>query len=373
MTKISDFDPPASLTDFDPTHRAAWSEFIGATLDDNIKLVESAVGHGNSPFYDQTKTDTDPPVASDVIRWKGFPLLIAAKHPGDKPAAWKEADKPLPDGERPQDEYLEWFVVRDAHKKITKVTFTCEGPEYWEALANGYPKDYNGPKTAGAKGMPDKLLALYQQFVSPEVKLADLLEAHGRYSRLNKWNTKHGAIHLNQRNNTLSAEINIAAQATILRQQNGQVLTDPDALIRCAQYGQPGRASDPKIGAEVNSLARQGFAISLQDPIGLYIDGLDTTGWSTPDGTPAAQFWKVVRGGAGTAVRAVFEVPSTAAYTVGDIKIGGQPLEFGGQLAEQITMKLTGIACRKGSKLNAAVSCVSAQALLAAPAGKSRF
>ena len=108
----------------------------------------------------------------------------------------------------------------------------------------------------------------------------------------------------------------------------------------------------------MNALARQGFAITLQNPVGLYIDGLDTTGWATPNGKPAGQFWKVVRGTPAMGVRAVFEVPAGEGYTVSEIKIGGQNIEFGGQIAQQITMKLTGIACQKGTKLNPALGCV---------------
>src|SRR5205823_2576502 len=101
------------------------------------------------------------------IRWRGFPLLLRERHDGDLEESYKEADQlpPYPaGGERPQDEYLEWFVTRSAGK-ITRVTFTCEGPEYWQALAHGYPSRYNGPRTAGATGSLAKALDLYQRFV----------------------------------------------------------------------------------------------------------------------------------------------------------------------------------------------------------------
>src|SRR3712207_3088506 len=99
------------------------------------------------------------------------------------------------------------------------------------------------------------------------------------------------------------------------------------------------------------------------------MDSLEATGWVTPDGTPAIQFWTPVRGAAGTTVRAVFEVPPAAGYTIGDIEIGGQRIEFGGQIAKRINVKLTGIACRQGSFNNAALACPGAGAsfALAAP------
>jgi hypothetical protein len=371
MSTIAQFDPPAGLTDFDqiPHQLAAWSEFISNSFDGNIGAVAQKLGAaGQCQFYNPQKTDTVEPSAQKEIQWRGFPLLIAQKHPGNRKAAFREADQLLPGGERPQDEYLEWFVARDGNGKITRVTFSCEGPEYWEAMAHGYPIDYDGPKIAGGTGDKQRVLALYREFVSPNVQLQDLFDANGQYNRLNKWNTTSGIMHLNQRNNTLGAEINIAAFATILRKDGGQLLTDADELIRCARYGAPGRASDPRIGAEVNELARSGSAITLLNPVGLYIDSLNTTGWVTPNGKAAAEFWKPIRGKAGMIVRANFEVPSAEGYTVSDIKIGNDNIEFGGQIAEFITVKLTGVACKKGHFNNQPLGCVGGAAPLVVPA-----
>jgi hypothetical protein len=181
-------------------------------------------------------------------------------------------------------------------------------------------------------------------------------------------------MHLNQRNNTLGAEINIAAQATILRvDSTGQLITDADALIQCAKFGQPGRASDPTIGDHVNSLARDGYNITLQNPVGLYMAGINTAGFITPNGSDAQQFFKIVRGPVGMAVRAVFEVPANETFTVGDITIDGQAIEFGGQIAEHITMKLTGLAFGKGQIHNSPKQCVEpTQATMAAAVGAGR-
>src|SRR5262249_24030406 len=69
-------------------------------------------------------------------------------------------------------------------------------------------------------------------------------------------------------------------------------------------------------------------------------------------GTSAANFFTIVRGTPGAGLRALFQVPQTKGYTVSDIKIGGQAIEFGGQIAEHILMKLTGVACRIGASHN---------------------
>lgn len=212
MPTIPHFDPPANLTDFDTItdQRAAWDEFIGLSFQANIEDVQAEIGAGKSQFYNPKVTSTDPPVATDVIRWKGFPLVLSAKHPGNEKAALAEADQltnKLPNGAtfpfqfRPQDEYLEWFVTRNQQGKITRVVFTCEGPEYWEALAHGYPPVYTRPRSQGglggtkhtnAQGDKQKLQDLYQQFVGQTVQLTDLFDANGRYKRWNKWNTTEG-------------------------------------------------------------------------------------------------------------------------------------------------------------------------------------
>ena len=71
------------------------------------------------------------------------------------------------------------------------------------------------------------------------------------YDPRNPWNftTNSGTIaHLIQPNNTLSAEIDIGAQATVIRKNpQGNIITNADQLIRCSQYGNQYRNSDPAV------------------------------------------------------------------------------------------------------------------------------
>jgi hypothetical protein len=43
-------------------------------------------------------------------------------------------------------------------------------------------------------------------------------------------------------------------------------------------------------------------------------------------------------------LRLEFEVPAAEGFVVGDIRIGGHPIEYGGQVAEHITVSTTGAA-----------------------------
>jgi hypothetical protein len=323
---LPQFDPPAFLNDFTPAQASAWSAFISASIDQQL------AANLNNHYYNPTKTDTTADVVTTdpPIFWTAFPRLVQVNAPSDR-ARWMQADQ----SRDVQDEYCEWSVERDPHaNKITKVTFTSEGPEYWNTLATVNPT---------------KVLALYKQFVNPAVQANDLFR-NGQYVPRNKWNnsTTKGAMHLIQQNNTLLAEINIAVASSIVRRINGQLLTDEQDLIACGQYGQPERFSDPHIGGEINKLARQQAAITIANPVALYIRDLSTAGWSAPDGSNPKQFWTIVRGTTQFGLRAVFEVPAARGFVVGDITINGNPIEFAAQIADFITIKIIGQACRLG-------------------------
>ena len=180
-----------------------------------------------------------------------------------------------------------------------------------------------------------------------------------KYNRVNRWNTVEGAMHLTHRANNLFAEVFLAASATVRRKKNGRELTSSIALINCALYGDASRNSDPNIGAAVNGLARQGRLITLANPIGLYIDRLDDSGFRLPNGASPSGWFKIQRGKPGQVLRAVFEPPpgAPAGLTVSDVTVDGQPLTFGGQIAQKITMKLTGVASVAQPVQNAPVGC----------------
>jgi hypothetical protein len=246
-----------------------------------------------------------------------------------------------------QDEYCEYSVARNAQGKITSIMFTCENPEYWYAL---WQVD------------PNIVLSIYRSIVNPHVQLTDLYlpGADGKpvvnpqtglpaYNPLNKWNsgtvttpTSGGAVHLTSPPNSLGAEVYLAAAATLLR--NASSGANAQSLICCSQYGQPFRNSDPHIGFAAYQFATVAdLTISLADPVGLYIQEpqFDQFAYKTPDGTPASDYWKVVRGDApGQILHAVFEVPASKGYTVSDITINGEPILWASQIAATFQIAL---------------------------------
>jgi len=405
MALLQAFDPPAYLNDFDgmPGMREAWHEFVSLTFDVCVDSEKSSVlkadgTTGTVQFYNPAVYDPGGPLVEQAVTWNGFPKELLRRF--GRPRALIEADRlwplsgyrgrydPLlpqftshkPAGVaqdvfyRPLVEYCEWHVDRDPiDGSIRRITFSSEPPEYWQALFGGELHALGDPSQPSVKfpGDPERVLALYRQLVSPDVQLDDLkvkkrfigaqgeIFEVGQYNPYNEWNTLRGIAHLCAPPNSLGAEIKLGADATVLyADSSGQEVVHPDALVCCAGFGGANRNSDPTIGATVNSLARLGAMITLVNPVGLYMDHIDTNGWELPGGIDAQDCVRIVRGSSRLIERLVVEVPPSTGLTLSDLRIGGEPLRYGGQVAECITVKLVGGAAGIGTvKDNAPAAC----------------
>lgn len=328
------FDTPGFVDDFETdAQRAAWGDFYSEHLTALAEGDHATETEAHPQFFNAL---THPP-AADVailpILWNAFPRQVRLRAASDK-QRWRAADKTRD----VQDEYCEWSVLRDtATQKIRRVTFTCEGPEYWSFLH---------------EHCPDRLLSFYRDWVGPHVQLSDLLDEAGEYNPRNRHNVRNTGeiVHMIQNSNSLIAAIILGAEATIRRRDDaGREVTDAQTFVECGAFGEKLRNSDPHIGEMVNGLARRGAQITINNPIGLYLHEFSPTGWETPDGADPRDFWTHTRGRNGYFVRAVFEVPAARGYMVGDIKTGsGRNIEFGGQIADCLTIRIEGLATRFG-------------------------
>jgi len=324
---------PGNLADLDAAGLAGWSAELSGIFDGQIYEAKREVHPPSATAWLYNPiTHGGGTTATADISWTAFPKRIADESPTPL-KAWQRADE----NRNNQEEYCEWEVVRDPAlaNKVVRVTFSCETADYFGFLA--------------AKA-PATLLALYRQHVSPSVQLADLIVG-GEYRPQNKWNYPqtagaHGVLmHMGQVNNTLGAAVNLVAVASWPRVDGaGHAISGEQALIACRPFGDARRHSDPHIGAEVNALVRAGNEVAFADPAALYMDTIDTSDWETPDGSPAANWFRVVRGGPQYMLRVVFEAPAGNAYKLGDVKIGGRRIGFGGQIAEKIRIRIRGIA-----------------------------
>jgi hypothetical protein len=349
------FDPTANLNDFDrvPGMRDAWNhnmtELYAAMLYSDDPRFHSALlelskwGKSASDIRFFSPAEREIPAGSIPanVSWSALPTSyddLFSKR--DDLFAFLDAQQPDQGNiSRMQDEYCEWTVVRDTANKIIRVIFTSEPPEYYGLL-------FAPPAGVDPNASQNLLIALYEHALGiTGISIKDLMNAQGEYDPYNKYNAQ-GCIHMQQINNTLGAEVNIAARSSILRARGGKPITDAQGLIKCARYGDEKRQSDPNIGATVNSKASENRFVTLENPVGLYMTGLDTTGWSAPDKADPKTFWTVLRGtdtgneDRNMIVRAEFSVPNARGYTVSDIAIGGVPIRFGAEIAAHIGMRL---------------------------------
>merc|ERR1711939_688712 len=201
-TKLTQFNPPGNLQDLTPANQKKWSEekisgWMNLEISAKYPNGDPLIGGDNvvrSPlqaFFNGTVTAYDQGAATVSIPWTAFPNR-----------------------------------VNIAYNSQT-VTFSCEGPEYWQFIG-----DYQ----------PDTLVSLYNQYnsdITGNLGEADLFlinEATGAkvYNPTNYWNftsTTGSIAHLIHPSNTLSAEIDIAAQSTVLRKdKNGRLISDQTKL-----------------------------------------------------------------------------------------------------------------------------------------------
>jgi hypothetical protein len=401
------FHPPGFLDDFarrpdSAEDRAqAWSEIVSSWMDN--AAVNYGTAESPSLFFNPLKDETPGEPASESVAWDAFPRFLTRWFQDDDEPdeqRWLAAETLRPlriNGRalrrveqgslreelqlfyRQLDEYCEWHVDRDDQGKITRICFTCEGPEYWEFLAEGTRPffaagDPRRDLVAGDLGLVEEL---YKELVSPEVTAADLVwpfdvasfdgtgwryyARQGTYNPYNRWTTTDGLLHLTHPANTLRGELRVAGGASVRRQGgDGHPVVDPEQLVCCSGFGDPNRSSDPTIGAAVNTFARAGLSVSLADPVGLYIAELTLDGFAGPAGEDVTAAWQVDRGSREDRriLRARFEVPAELGFTVDQVLLDGDPIRFGGQIADRIQMVLTGLAKQLVAEPGALRTCI---------------
>jgi hypothetical protein len=307
---IGRFDTPGSLRDLPAGHPfyARWHELVAGLIPD-LK-----VGNPSGAFVDPSVADLDV-VGERRLTWMGLPRTWLMRERDDRRAALEACER-----REHQDEYLEWHVTRRADGKITKVVLVTETPEYWTALA---------------RADPGTVVRLYREFFGRAVTRAQLFGGEGgSYDPHNTWNTERGIVHYVQRINTLADAVGLAARSVETPNEHDNLDASP---------AEP-TSADPRVALDVGVLARKGLTVALRDPIGLYMVDWDDTGWTKPNGRRVGDYWRVRRGEPGAALRLEYQVPRSEGFVVGEIRIGGRPIECGGQIAEHVTVMTGAVA-----------------------------
>jgi hypothetical protein len=299
---------PGSLAELGPAGAQAWEDRVGGLLralprDSLLQPAPSA--------------DTPGLTAPD---WTGFPTRVAECLTRAQALRLLDRTRAL------QEEYVEWRVVRDGDT-IRRVELTTELADYWRVLA---------------AHEPERTLELVAEFAGERpADVHDGLDPQALLTGPYNDGT-HAICCMVQRSNTLEALLALAAAATTPRIVRDVVsgrlrcLTCDESIPMFEGAAQLGRSSDPVLVERFGRLAFEGRLVALDDPVGVYIAGVEQTRLRTPDGEPVPSEWfQLTRGGQ----RLVLAPQGMAVSDLVDVATE-QPIRHGGQIAELVQLKL---------------------------------
>jgi hypothetical protein len=253
------------------------------------------------------------------VPWDAFPLTAQA------------TDKQI-DSNRltHQDEYVEWRAETKSGK-LTRVTFTTEFPEYYEAFA---AVGESALVTAIQDVLPDSqpttvelFGTLFNPAAASPVARAQAFRARAAQ---NPWNNgQKGILCLTQQANTLGALFNLLSACGIPKAQG----TPQDTCGLVGGACGLGRSSDPNVCAVAQQAVRDQAGFTLRDPAGVRIVALKGA-WKVQNTTidvndPASNqgVWRISRNGR----RAVLTV-------VSGLKLDGDTVTTGAQVSRKVSV-----------------------------------
>lgn len=308
------FSPPGGVIDLTrDADLQAWSDTVSALLNGHIQP-------GGPLFNPVTHPRGD--LSPRRIPWIAMPQTVWDHTKRDRGRAHVDAPANRPDSGQGQNEYCEWFTHRDpASRKVVAVDLTTELPEWWTFVAGRLTRSQFGN--------------LYRTLY-PAAADDDLFDAAGNYDPRNRWNTTDGAVHLIGQINDLEPNALGVVEGAIPWRFGpaGQVVDVQDCPQRTFH-------ADTTIVANLNRASREGRAITLADPIGVYIVDVDTSGWETPDGSDPRALLTFVRGTPPMRLRV--GVPAGREWRLGDVRIAGEPIRWGSQIAERTVVGITAL------------------------------
>lgn len=265
------------------------------------------------------------------VRFNGEPLRVCTAAAGTNHVPEDALGEPVAALFRQQDEYCEWRVGGN----LERVVFTCEPPEYWAYLAE-----------------VDIELAveLYRELVDERVVAEDLVwrtdvasydgangwrvyARAGDYNPWNRWNTVDGLVHCTHPANTLAAALKLIGDGTQAYQGDyGEPIRDAGELLCRTGFANPNRFSDPAIAGAISLLIEAGVAVGAAEPLGVTFTEPRLTGLARPSGDNPNVRWRAARRHGDAVVR--------AELTITEMTVGGAPLQFGGQVADHLRMRI---------------------------------
>ncbi len=354
---------PGLLDELGPSGIRAWEERVAQRFQDVV--AERGENHRVVP---SPTSDMDEVTAPD---WSGFPIRVASCL--DRGSALRLLDWRDATGDRGrcelQEEYLEWRVVSGDAGRIERVELTTEFADYWRVLAGWAPA---------------VLLERVSEFAEQEISPADVFGDCDPFAdgvtaeeREEAFATQmlppNGSSPYNrggraiccmvQETNTLFAllKLAVAAAAPRLVEEPGtgrrRGMTAQEVVPLLDRAAQLGRSSDPVLVERLGRLAYEGRRIAFDNPLGIYIVGVEHPRLRRPDGSRVPRDWFHFSRGVGPEAtadgraryqRLVLEVPEEDLY-VSDLYDAAteQPVRYGGQVAELVQLavflRITGV------------------------------
>lgn len=195
------------------------------------------------------------------VEWLAFPRLAGASN--------EEIDRIR---FRLQEEYVEWRTERNEAGQVTRVTFTTEFSDYYEALAEvGLEALVRGIQEV-IPGAEPTASELFGPNFNPAAATGEgRARQFAVWRKRNPWNNgDKGILCLAHPSNTLPALIGLLVACGIVDE------TIPSNAV-CGNVGGacvPGRNSDPLVCTAAQDLARGRRAFTLADPAGIEIGRL---------------------------------------------------------------------------------------------------
>jgi hypothetical protein len=336
-------EEPGGLRDLGTAGRAAWGSAIRSRFDS----VQRAPGE--HPFL-LVEPDEGTPERTGC-GWTGLPSRVVS-------CLGRRRALNVLDGEpRLQEEYLEWRSIRDEDGLLRRVELTTELRDYWRVLAAREPERtlelvgeltgrrveseevYGGPVPAAPESREEA-------FVATMIRASNPLN-----------DGRAGILFMRHRDNSLRALFKIAAAAASPCVLNDDVTgrsrcaTAFETIPLLEEAAIAGRASDPVIVERLGRLAFEGRRIAFDNPLGLYMEGVEHTRLRTPDDGEVPSEWFVAsRGltaeesadGHPRTQRLVVEVPGDCGFSLGELRdvTTERTLQHGGQVAELTQVRL---------------------------------
>jgi hypothetical protein len=261
------------------------------------------------------------------VDWPAFPLTLTAVATDDEIDA---------DRFQFQDEYVEWRVERK-RGKIARITFMTEFPEYYQAFAEVGAGALIEAVREAIPGANPTIRELFGAGPNPDQQ--PLIARANRFRNnltSNPWNSgRKGILCLTQQFNTMNALFNLVAECGVLDGGGEPEDTCGNVGGACGS----GRNSDPRICTEAQRAVRNRSAISLKDPVGIFIRRLLGT-WKINgaevdinDTSSNQGAWLVSRNGR----RAVLDVSK-------GVTIGDDEIVSGTQVSKQLIVSAEVIA-----------------------------